>query len=240
MIDNDWLLSFAAMSALHILLIEDDVHAAALVCDGLRFHGHKVEVAADGCAGLIRAENGMWDVLIIDRMLPGLDGLVLVRRLRDANIKIPVLILTALDGINERMRGFQAGGNDYLVKPFALSELAARVAALARKGTVQPIDTVLRVNDLELDQRTHHTARAGQPINLKPLEYALLEYLMCHTGCLVTRAMLLENVWGFQFNPRTTVIESHISRLRRKIDDGFTPQLLHTIRDTGYRLGDAE
>lgn len=224
---------------LRILLIEDDAHAAALVRAGLVPEGHDVEVAADGRAGLLRAASEAWDLLIIDRMLPGLDGLGLLRTLRGAGIATPALFLTALGGVDERVEGLRAGGDDYLVKPFAVAELAARAAALARRGTVKPDDAVLRVADLELDRLSREVTRAGRRIVLKPREYALLEYMMRHAGQVVTRTMLLEDVWDFHFDPQTSVVESHVSRLRAKLDRGFDRELVQTVRGAGYRLGDA-
>jgi two-component system OmpR family response regulator len=225
------------MAGLRILLIEDDARTAALVAAGLP--EDRVEVAADGRAGLLRAAGEDWDLLIIDRMLPGLDGLGLVRTLRGAGIGTPVLFLTALGGIDDRVEGLRAGGDDYLVKPFAIAELSARIAAVIRRGAPKSAATVLRVGDLELDRLNRRVTRAGTPISLKPREYALLDYLMRHAGQVVTRTMLLEDVWNFHFDPRTSVVESHISRLRAKIDRGHAVELVQTIRGAGYRLGDA-
>lgn len=226
------------MASLRILLVEDDPRTARLLAAGLAPEGHLVEVAADGRMGLLRAAGENWDLLIVDRMLPGLDGLGLVRTLRAAGIVTPVLFLTALGDVDERVEGLRAGGDDYLVKPFALPELSARMAALVRRGAPKAA-TVLRVADLELDRMTRQVTRAGEPIPLKPREYELLDYLMRHAGQVVTRTMLLEEVWNFHFDPRTTVVESHISRLRAKIDRGHSKELLQTVRGAGYRLGDA-
>ncbi len=224
---------------LRILLIEDDPRTAALVRAGLEPEGHDVAVAPDGRAGLLRAASESWDILIVDRMLPGLDGLGIVRTLRGAGVVTPALFLTALGGVDDRVDGLRAGGDDYLVKPFAVAELSARIAALVRRGAPKPEDTILRVADLELDRLTREVTRAGHAITLKPREYAVLEYLMRHAGQVVTRTMLLEDVWDFHFDPQTSVVESHISRLRAKIDRGFDRELVQTIRGAGYRLGDA-
>ncbi|HEX7389539.1 MAG TPA: response regulator transcription factor [Acidiphilium sp.] len=224
---------------LRILLIEDDPRTVELVRAGLAPEGHEVSAAPDGRSGLLRAAGEAWDVLIVDRMLPGLDGLGLIRTLRGAEVMTPALFLTALGGVDDRVEGLRAGGDDYLVKPFAVAELSARVAALARRGAVRSDDAVLRVADLELDRLSRAVSRAGQPIALKPREYEVLEYLMRHAGHVVTRTMLLEDVWEFHFDPQTSVVESHISRLRARIDRGFGRELLQTVRGAGYRLGDA-
>jgi two-component system OmpR family response regulator len=225
------------MAGLRILLVEDDARTAQLVAAGQP--DDLVEIAADGRAGLLRAAAESWDLLIIDRMLPGLDGLGLVRTLRGAGITTPVLFLTALGGIDDRVEGLRAGGDDYLVKPFAIAELSARVAAVIRRGAPKSAATVMRVSDLELDRLNRRVSRAGTVIPLKPREYALLDYLMRHAGQVVTRTMLLEDVWDFHFDPHTSVVESHISRLRSKIDRGYPVELVQTIRGAGYRLGDA-
>jgi len=225
-------------ATLEILLIEDDPRTAELVRMALEPDGHRVEVAEDGRAGLIQAAAGQWDILIVDRMLPGLDGLGLMRTLRSAKIGTPALFLTALGGINDRVDGLRAGGDDYLVKPFAAAELAARIASLARRGALRPVETVLHVADLSLDRLSRKVTRGGQPIDLKPREYDVLEYLIQRAGQVVTRTMLLEDVWNFHFDPQTSVVESHISRLRAKIDRGFDCELLQTVHGGGYRLGD--
>jgi two-component system OmpR family response regulator len=224
---------------LNILLIEDDSRSAELVCAGLATEGHAVIVVQDGRAGLLRAGGEAWDVIIVDRMLPGLDGLGLLRMLRGAGITTPALFLTALGGVDDRVEGLRAGGDDYLVKPFALAELSARIAALMRRGEARPAATVLRIGDLEIDRLSHRVSRAGRVIGLKPREYALLDYLARHAGQVVTRTMLLEDVWGFHFDPQTSVVESHVSRLRAKLRQGVEPDLIHTMRGAGYRLGDA-
>jgi two-component system OmpR family response regulator len=219
--------------AVRILLIEDDPETAEYVVAGLQSEGHDLEVVADGRAGLLRAASETWDLLIVDRMLPGRDGLAVVRTLRASDIATPVLFLTTMGGIDDRVTGLNAGGDDYLVKPFAFAELVARVAALGRRPQRTAAETVLRVADLELDQLSRAVRRAGQEIELQPREYELLEYLMRHAGQVVTRTMLLENVWGFHFDPRTSLVESHISRLRGKVDRG-RPELINTVRGSGY------
>ena len=223
---------------LAILVIEDDSRTAELIHHTLEADGHRVQIVGDGRAGLIQAVAQVWDLLIVDRMLPGIDGLSLIRTLRGANVTIPALFLTALGGINDRVDGLRSGGDDYLVKPFVGAELAARVLALARRGILKQMNTVLRVADLELNRLTRDVSRNGRAIELKPREYEVLEYLMRHAGHVVTRTMLLEDVWNFHFDPQTSVVESHISRLRRKIDRGFDMELLQTVRGSGYRLGE--
>jgi two-component system OmpR family response regulator len=224
---------------LRILLIEDDHRVAELVRVGLEPEGHAITSVPDGRAGLLRAGGEAWDIIIIDRMLPGLDGLGLLRMLRGAGVTTPALFLTALGGIDDRVAGLRAGGDDYLVKPFAVNELSARIAALIRRGATKRADTILRVDDLELDRLSRQVTRAGQRIALKPREFLLLDYMMRHAGQVVTRTMLLESVWEFHFDPQTSVVESHISRLRSKIDRGFAHELVQTVRGAGYRLGDA-
>jgi two-component system OmpR family response regulator len=219
-----------------ILLIEDDAKAAANLCDGLAPEGHQLEVVGDGRAGLIRAAAGSFDVLIIDRMLPGLDGISVLQTLRAAGVHTPALFLTALGGLDDRLSGLRAGGDDYLVKPFAMAELAARIVALARRNLTPQKSIVQRIADLELDRSTRSVRRAGGKILLKPREYDVLEYLMRHPGQVVTRTMLLEDVWGFHFVPQTSLVEAHISRLRGKIDNGFSPVLIHTYRGAGYKI----
>jgi two-component system OmpR family response regulator len=221
---------------MRILLVEDDPRTVSFLRAGLEPEGHAVAAETDGRAGLITAAAGNFDLLIIDRLLPGLDGVALVRTLRGANIQTPVLFLTALGGIDDRVEGLRAGGDDYLVKPFALAELSARVAALTRRRLVVPKATRLRIADLELDRLTQRVSRAGRRIELKPREYKLLEYLMLHENEVVTRTMLLEAVWDFHFDPRTSVVESHISRLRGKLDRGFARELIQTYRGSGYRI----
>lgn len=219
-----------------ILLIEDDLEAAAYVANGLKEHGHTVDHAPNGRDGLFFAAGGSYDVMIVDRMLPGLDGLGLVKTVRGAGVKTPVLFLTTLGGIDDRVEGLEAGADDYLVKPFAFAELMARINALARRPPVAAVETTLRVADLEIDLLKRTVARAGRRIELQPQEFKLLEYLMRHAGRVVTRTMLLENVWEFHFDPQTNVVDTHISRLRSKIDRGFGAELIHTVRGSGYSL----
>lgn len=219
-----------------ILVIEDDAETAHYIARGLREAGHNVDVAANGRDGLFHATDGGYDVLIVDRMLPGLDGMALVRALRQSEVKTPVLFLTTLGGIDDRVEGLEAGGDDYLVKPFAFAELAARVQALARRPPLQSETTHLRVADLHMDLVRRRVWRGSTPIELQPREFRLLEMLMRHAGEVVTRTMLLERVWEFHFEPKTSVVETHISRLRAKIDRDFEPALIHTVRGAGYSL----
>ncbi len=221
---------------MRILLVEDDPETADYVVQGLEEEGHRVVVGADGREGLFLAAGEAWDLVIVDRMLPNLDGVALVRTLRSSGIQTPVLFLTTLGGIDDRVTGLNAGGDDYLVKPFAFAELVARVNALGRRPRQTAAETRLKVADLELDLLARTTRRAGQVIELQPREFRLLEYLMRHAGQVVTRTMLLENVWDFHFDPRTNVVETHISRLRGKIDKGFDAELIHTVRGAGYCL----
>ena len=221
-----------------ILLIEDDAAMAGHIVKSLRQHGHVVDHAANGRDGLFMAAGTPYDVMIVDRMLPKLDGLSVVKTIRGAGVTAPVLFLTALGGLDDRVEGLDAGGDDYLVKPFAFAELLARVNALARRPPPSTRETVLRVADLELDLLKRRVVRAGERIALQPQEFKLLEYLMRHPGRVVTRTMLLENVWEFHFDPQTTVVETHISRLRRKVDHGFAAPLIHTVRGAGYCLRD--
>jgi two-component system OmpR family response regulator len=219
-----------------MLLVEDDAETANYVMQGLRESGHSITLARDGKDGLFQATGQEWDLLVVDRMLPGLDGMTLVRTLRAGKIETPVLFLTTLGGIDDRVNGLNAGADDYLIKPFAFSELVARVAALGRRPRRTATETRLRVVDLEMDLLTHHVARAGQPIDLQPREFRMLEFLMRHAGELVTRTMMLEKVWDLHFDPHTNVVESHISRLRSKIDKGRDVNLIHTVRGSGYTL----
>jgi two-component system OmpR family response regulator len=220
-----------------ILLIEDDLQTAEYVANGLREHGHAVEKAANGRDGLFHATGGGHDVMVIDRMLPAVDGLTIVKTIRGAGIKTPVLLLTTLGGVNDRVDGLEAGADDYLTKPFAFAELLARVNALARRPPMAGSEsTSIRVGDLELDRLRRTVTRAGRRIELQPQEFRLLEYLMRHAGQVVTRTMLLENVWEFHFDPHTSVVETHISRLRNKVDRDFDGELIHTVRGSGYTL----
>jgi len=219
---------------LKILLVEDDEENANHVANGLREEAHLVTQVASGAEGLICAMGDGFDLLIVDRMIPGLDGLNLVKSLRAAGHHTPVLFLTALGGIEDRVSGLNAGGDDYLVKPFAFSELVARVAALGRRPHTTAAETRLHVLDLELDLLSRTVRRRGESIELQPREFRLLEYLMRHAGQVVTRTMLLEHVWDIHFDPRTNVVETHISRLRAKVDKGFEAELIHTVRGAGY------
>ena len=228
------------MSEMRILIIEDDPEAANYLVKAFREAGHTADHAADGLAGYARASDGDYDVLIVDRMLPKMDGLSLIGGLREQKIETPVLILSALGQVDDRVKGLRAGGDDYLGKPYAFSELLARVEVLSRRKNGTPgAPTVLRIADLELDRLGHTLTRAGKDIPLQPREYRLLEYLMRHAGQVVTRTMLLEHVWDYHFDPQTNVIDVHISRLRAKIDKGFNTPLLHTVRGAGYMIRDS-
>ena len=219
-----------------ILLVEDDRRAAEYLAKGLTDLGHAVEHAYDGEAGLALAMNGGFDAIVLDRMLPKLDGLEIVRRLRASGAAVPVLILSALDEVDERIQGLRAGGDDYLTKPYHLEELTARLEALARRhGEAAPSGKVT-IADLELDTRTRRVSRAGKKIELTAREFQLLEFLMRHARQVVTRTMILEGVWDYHFDPKTNVIDVHISRLRQAIDKGFDRPLLHTVRGAGYTL----
>jgi len=222
---------------MRVLIIEDDAQLAAYLSKAFAEIGAVVEHAADGRDGLLRAAGNDYDVLVVDRMLPSLDGLGIVRTLRASGDKTPVLILSALGDVDDRVDGLRAGGDDYLVKPFAFSELHARVEALLRRAAPgdQP-ETRLSLGDLEMDLLTREVSRAGQAIALQPREFRLLEYLMRHAGQVVTRTMLLEHVWDYNFDPQTNVIDVHVSRLRGKIDKEFEQPLLHTVRGAGYVL----
>lgn len=223
-----------------ILVIEDEDDAASYIAKGLTQQGHVVDRAANGRDGLFLAAGEPYEVLIVDRLLPGLDGLAIVKTIRGAGVKTPVLFLTAVDGIDDRVEGLEAGGDDYLVKPFAFAELAARVNALARRPALTGTGTVLRVGDLEMDLSRRTVVCGDRPVELQPREFRLLEYLMRHPGQLVTRTMLLEHVWDFHFDPHTTVVETHISRLRGKLDrKEDKPSLIETVRGSGYRLREA-
>jgi len=219
-----------------VLVIEDDAETAAYIANGLSENGHVVDHASNGREGLFLAGGGAYDVAIVDRMLPGLDGLSLVKDLRGDGIRTAVLFLTNLGGIDDRVEGLDAGADDYLVKPFAFSELLARVNALGRRPVISAAETVLRFTDLEMDLLKRSVTRGGREIELQPREFKLLEYLMRHVGRVVTRTMLLEMVWDFHFDPKTNIVETHMSRLRAKIDRGFDSELLHTIRGSGYSL----
>jgi two-component system OmpR family response regulator len=216
---------------LRILLVEDDAGTAAEVARGLTGAGHLVNHVADGKAGLMEAIGGGYDVLVVDRMLPGLDGLGLIRALRAAGVATPALMLTARAGLGDRVEGLDSGADDYLAKPFAFSELLARVHALGRRPALHAEPSVLRLADLEMDLLRRSVSRAGQRIDLQPREFRLLEVLLRQAGRVVTRNMLLEQVWEIHFDPRTSVVETHISRLRAKLGE---PSLIHTLRGSGY------
>nr|CAA6823582.1 MAG: response regulator in two-component regulatory system with PhoQ [uncultured Thiotrichaceae bacterium] len=223
---------------MNILLVEDDTTTASFIQKGLNEQGYVVDHVADGESGLHLGLNNPYDAMIIDRMLPEMDGLSIIRMLRKQDITTPVLILSALGEVDNRVEGLQAGGDDYLVKPYAFSELHARLQALLRRAQPTQEQTVLKLADLEMDLMKRQVKRADTLLNLQPREFTLLEYLLRNTGQVVTRTMLLEKVWDYHFDPQTNVIDVHISRLRGKIDKGFNPPLLHTIRGAGYILHD--
>lgn len=220
---------------LKLLLVEDDRETAGHIVDALQGHGHAVEHVDDGAQGLARALTGEHAALIVDRMLPGLDGLTLVRRLRSEGHQTPVLLLTTMSGLDDRVEGLEGGADDYLVKPFAFAELLARVNAITRRADAgEP--TRLRLADLEIDLIRRTAAREGKAIELQAQEFRLLEYLLRNAGRVVTRTMLLENVWDLHFDPRTNIVETHMSRLRSKVDRGFGTELIRTLRGVGYVL----
>lgn len=219
-----------------ILVVEDDADTADHVLRGLRAEGYTVEHAADGRDGLYLASSSTFDAIIMDRMIAGLDGLSVIRALRAADVRTPILILSALSHLDERVKGLRAGGDDYLTKPFGFSELSARLENLVRRGAAKPRETELACGDLHLDLLTRRVTRGGAAVDLLPRELKLLEYLLRHKDRVVTRAMLLEEVWEYRFDTHTSLIDTHISRLRKKIDEPFPDPLLHTLRGTGYRL----
>ncbi|MGE5506682.1 MAG: winged helix-turn-helix domain-containing protein [Actinomycetota bacterium] len=221
---------------MRILVIEDDAEAAAYMAKGLREAGHTVDHAASGTDGLFLATSERYDVMVVDRMLPGLDGLAIIQAIRASGNATPVLILSALGKVDDRVRGLKAGGDDYLVKPYAFAELMARIEALVRRGATAQPDTRLKVEDLEMDLLARTVSRGGRDIDLQPREFRLLEYLMRHAGQVVTRTMLLENVWEYHFDPQTNLIDVHISRLRHKVDKDFDVPLIQTVRGAGYSL----
>jgi two-component system OmpR family response regulator len=225
---------------MRVLLVEDDRDVAAYLEKGLKEQGYTVDLGKDGKTGLFLASTEQYDVMVIDRMLPELDGLAIVRAIRANGDRAPVLILSTLGEVDDRVEGLRAGADDYLTKPFAFSELLARIEALVRRATAPAgNETVLRAGDLELDLLARVARRAGQVIELQPREYRLLEYLMRHTGQVITRTMLLEQVWDYHFDPQTNVIDVHVSRLRSKIDKGFDKPLLHTVRGAGYVIDES-
>ena len=219
-----------------ILVVEDDRETAAYLAKGLNESGYTIDSANDGREGLFLASSGEYNAIVLDRMLPGLDGLSMLGALRAAEVRTPALILSALGSVDDRVKGLRAGGDDYLVKPFAFSELLARLEALLRRGAGPTTETRLRVADLELDLLTRTVKRCGKSIDVLPREFRLLEYLMRNAGHVVTRTMLLEHVWDYHFDPQTNVIDVHVSRLRQKIDKSFDFPLLHTVRGAGYCL----
>jgi two-component system OmpR family response regulator len=219
-----------------LLLVEDDKATADFIVRGLKEHGHSTDHADNGLEGLMLAQEGHYDVLILDRMLPRLDGLALLRTLRDAGNPTPVIMLTAMGSIEDRVTGLGAGAEDYLVKPFAFAELYARIGSLARRPPLNKNITKLAVADLEMDLLKRKVTRAGQVLDLQPTEFKLLEFLLRHAGQVVTRTMLLEGVWDFHFDPKTNIVETHISRLRAKVDREFDVALIQTVRGAGYRI----
>jgi two-component system OmpR family response regulator len=219
-----------------LLVIEDDATTGSYIAKGLREEGHVVDLVADGREGLIAATSGGHDVLILDRMLPQVDGLTLLKTLRGAGNTVPVLLLTAMGDVDDRIEGLHAGADDYLAKPFVFGELSARVAALSRRPQALEAETVLSAGDLEMNLITRRVSRAGQDIDLLPREFALLEHLMRRKGRVQTRTMLLEGVWDIGFDPGTNVVETHISRLRAKVDRPFEHELIQTVRGAGYRI----
>jgi two-component system, OmpR family, response regulator len=219
-----------------VLLIEDDEATSAYIARGLREQGHVVDLAHTGRDGLFLATEGGHDVLIVDRMLPGLNGIGLVQTLRETGVKAPVLFLTALGGVGDRVRGLEAGGDDYLVKPFAFAELLARINALARRPPLNDTPTVLRAGDLEMDLLKRTVLRSGKPVELQAREFQLLEFLMRNADRIVTRTMLLEAIWDFHFDPKTNIVETHMSRLRSKLSQYGGAELIHTVRGAGYAL----
>ena len=221
---------------MRILIVEDDTQASDAMCRGLSEAGHVCTTAPDGEEGLKQARGGEFDVMVVDRMMPRLDGVGMVEALRREGDQTPVLFLSALGEIDDRVTGLKAGADDYLVKPYALAELMARVEALARRRETGSVQTLLRVGDLEMDLIARTVHRQGKEIDLQPREFQLLEFLMRHAGQSVTRTMLLEKVWEYHFDPQTNVIDVHISRLRSKIDKGFDRPMLQTVRGAGYRL----
>jgi two-component system, OmpR family, response regulator len=222
--------------SVHILLIEDDLEAARLLLKGLRESGYSVDHAAEGREGLTRASEGRFDLIVTDRMLPHVDGLAIIERLRRLGLGTPVLVLSALGGVDDRIRGLKAGGDDYLTKPFAFAELLARIEALLRRRPNAPHTTRLQVEDLEFDLLERRVTRGGRELELTARELKLLEFLMRRAGQVVTRTMLLEGVWDLHFDPQSNLIDVHISRLRQAIDRGSDHPLIHTVRGTGYVL----
>ena len=228
----------AANPSMRLLIVEDDRESADYLVKAFREVGHVADLASDGEEGLALADSGDYDVLVVDRMLPKRDGLSLIGTLREKGNRTPALILSALGQVDDRIKGLRAGGDDYLPKPYSFAELLARVEVLSRRHGGPAEETVYKVGDLELDRLSHRVVRGKEELTLQPREFRLLEYLMKHAGQVVTRTMLLENVWDYHFDPQTNVIDVHISRLRSKIDKGFERPLLHTIRGAGYMIRD--
>ncbi|MEO0436373.1 MAG: response regulator transcription factor [Pseudomonadota bacterium] len=221
---------------MNILLVEDDLETAEFICRGLRETGDAVKHVADGREGLLAATQVNYDTIVFDRMLPGMDGLDAVRVLRETHVDTPIIMLTALAGIEDRVNGLEAGADDYLVKPFAFAELYARIRALCRRKPLQNEEHQLIVHDLILDRTTQEVSRNGARLDLMPREYRILEYLMMNVGQLVTRTMLLEKVWGYNFDPKTSLVQTHVSRLRTKVDKPFKEELIRTVRGSGYLI----
>lgn len=222
-----------------VLVVEDDADTADYLTKGLREAGFTVEHAADGRDGLYLASSSAFDAVVIDRMLPGMDGLSVVKALRAAGVETPILILSALAQLDERVIGLRAGGDDYLTKPFGFSELHARLENLIKRRGGRSVETVLRCGELKMDLLSRRVSRGGRPLDLLPREFKLLEHFLRNKDRVVTRTMLLEQVWDYRFDPHTSIIDTHISRLRKKLDEGFDQPLLHTLRGVGYRLSES-
>lgn len=218
------------------LVIEDDRQVSDFIVKGLKENGFAVDAALDGREGLFLAASEPYDVIVLDRMLPQVDGLSLLKTLRTTGVEVPVLILSAMGEVNQRIEGLRAGSDDYMAKPFSITELVTRVQVLLKRNVSHSSETQLQVGSLSVDLLTRKACRMGQEIDLKPREFQLLEFLMRHAGQIVTRTMILEHVWDYNFDPQTNVIDVHISRLRNKIDKGFSPHLLHTVRGAGYSI----
>lgn len=221
-----------------ILVVEDDAETADYITKGLRESGFTVEHVEDGRDGLYLASSSSFDAVVMDRMLPGMDGLSVIKALRAGGVETPILILSALSQLDERVCGLRAGGDDYLTKPFGFSELHARLENLVRRRSGKSVETTLRCGDLVMDLLARKVTRAGRALDLLPREFKLLEYFLRNVDRVVTRTMLLEQVWDYRFDPHTSIIDTHISRLRKKLDDGYPTPLLHTLRGVGYRLSE--
>ena len=221
---------------MRVLVVEDHAETAEYITQSLRAQGHLVDHCPNGRDGFLSALDNTYDVMIFDRMLPGLDGLTLIKSVRGAGVETPILILSAMDGIDDRVEGLEAGSDDYLVKPFSFQELSARLSALTRRPPLKTEETLLQVADLEMNLIRRTVTRSGVSLDLQPREFSLLEYLMRNAGRVLTRTMLLESVWDFHFDPKTNVVETHISRLRNKVDKPFQTELIHTVRGAGYSL----